>query len=146
MARGPRDRRRAKGRHEDERHEPEHAVREDDERRDRLRSGRPCRLADADHVAADVAGQEIIEEQRDEKRSEERTRAHIHVLGVQEDVPSPDTHQHVDEIDRQRGGQPRQRRLARAGPQPADVDLREEQREQDDAHGELDCDKHVVSR
>ena len=66
--------RRAERGDEHERHQAQAAIDEDDRRRQRLRPGRPGGVADADDVAADIARQEVVEEDRDQARAEQRAR------------------------------------------------------------------------
>ena len=65
-------------------------------------------------------------------------RGDVHVLRVEQQMPAPHAGEHVDDVDAERDGEPGHRRPARARPQAADVDAREEKREQDDADGELE--------
>ena len=104
------------------------------------------RVADPDHVAADVARQEVVEEQRDQQRSEQRAAADVHALRVEQQLPSPGARQHVDHVDGQRHQQPRQRRLACARPQRADVDARKQQPQQADADADLGDQEQVAAR
>ena len=131
---------------QDEPHQSDHAVGEDHDCGARLRSGRARRVANADHVASDVARQKIIEEERDEERAEERPRGNVDLLGIEKQVPSPDASEHVREVHAERGRQPYERRPLRRRPQARRVDLRKEDGEQDDADGHLEREERVVAR
>ena len=127
------------------RQQAEPAVDEDDGRRQRLRSRGLRRVGDADHVAADVAGQEIIEELRDQERLEQPPDGDVDVLRLEENPPPPRRGEDVDEEDDQRDRQPPQRGAARDLPEVADVDAREQQREQHDADGDFCRHQHVTT-
>ena len=78
-----------------------------DRRRQRLRSRRACRVADADDVAADVRGEKVVEERRDEERIEEPPERRRDVLRAEQKVPAPhadDDHQEVEPQRRQEPG------------------------------------------
>src|SRR4029079_7038389 len=121
--------------------EPEHAQTAIDQHhgsRERLGAGRLGRVGDTDHVAADVAGQEIVEERRDEERLREKAERQAHVLRAPQDAPSERARQQHRQVEQQREGEPSERRLPRHAPQARHVDPREEQREQSDADDGLD--------
>ena len=109
--------RRAAGGHQHEAHQAEAAIDEDDGRGERLRAGRPRRVADADDVAADVARQEVVEEERDEVRAGEMVGRDVHILRIEQQLPAPDAGHHGERVDRERDEQPGDRGGARTRPQ-----------------------------
>ena len=120
-------------------HQPdqaEAAIDEDDGGGQRLRAGRARRVADAHHVAADIARQEVVEETRHEVRGDQRSERHGHTLCVEQQPPAPRIGQHVDAVEAEGHEQPGHRRALRAGPELSGVDAREQHGEQRDAdHG-----------
>jgi len=131
--------------HEDERHEPEAPVHQYDRRGQRLRAGGPGGVADADDVAADVARQKIVRERRDQKRPEQPAPGHPHVLCLEQDMPAPCAGDHVQGVERQRHGEPWNRRASRQRPQLPRVDPREEQDQQSQADGNLERQEDVAT-
>ena len=103
------------------------------------------RVADANHVAADIAREEIVEEHRDEDTSRAAIGVDLHVLRAEQHVPTPRARHDVDGVDHERGEEPRQRRRRGDRPQLADIDPREENPEKHDADGELDDDEGVAT-
>ena len=65
--------RRGERRDQDQTHQTEHAIDQHDRGRQRLGPRRPRGIANPNHVAADVARQKVVEEQRDQQRSEQRS-------------------------------------------------------------------------
>src|SRR4029079_7808187 len=121
--------------------EPEHAQAAIDQHhggRERLGACRLGRVGDPDHVAADIAGQEIVEERRDEERLREKAERQAHVLRAQQHAPPQRAGQQHRQVEQQREGEPSERRVPRDAPQARHVDAREEQREQSDADDGLD--------
>ena len=85
---------RAEGRHEDQAHQADAAVDQDDRRRQRLGPGRAGGVPDADHVTADVARQEVVEERRDQVGGEQGPRGARHLLRVEQQPPAPGCDDH----------------------------------------------------
>ena len=123
--------------HQHESEQTESAIDEDNRRRQRFRSGGARRIADPNHVAADVARQEIVEELRDEERAEQPPARDIDLLRLEQNPPAPGRGEHVDQEDPERERQPPERRAPRDLPEMADVDAREQQRQQDHADGDF---------
>ena len=141
----PPDRGRANRRHEHERHQAEHAIHQDDGRRERFRVGDAPRVPDTDDVAADVARQKIVEVGRDQKRAEQRRPGDLDALRLEQEVPAPHRRHRADGVDGQCGEQPRDRRQPGSGPQLRDVDPRKEHDEEDDADRELHRQQDVAA-
>ena len=116
------DRRGAESRHEHQRHQPQKAIDQHDRRRQRFRPRRPRRIGDAHHVAADIARQEIVEEERHEKRRQQRSAPHVNLLRRKQNVPAPRARDHVHDVHRERREEPRHRRVPGVVPQRRHVD------------------------
>ena len=117
-------------RHQRQSEQAEPAVDQHDGGRQRLGAGGLRRVGDPDDVAADVAGQEVVEEGRDEKRLGQEAEGKADVLGAQQHAPAHGAGQHHHQIEPERRHQPGRRRLARDAPQTRDVHPRKQQREQ----------------
>jgi hypothetical protein len=111
----------------------------------RLRLRRPGRIADPDHVAADVARQKIVEERRHQERAQQRSAPDRDLLRVKQQMPAPGTDQQVDRVDAERDDQPEHGRAAHRLPQPRDIDLPEQHHQEDDADRELEDEEEMAS-
>ena len=100
-------------------HEPEKSdtpVEQNHGRRKRFGSRSRRRVSDADDVAADIAGQEIIEERGDEERRCQFPEPEDEPLCSEEHSPAPGARENHRQIKRKRAEQPDRGSFAGDGP------------------------------
>jgi len=112
---------RADGCGKDQPQEPDAAIDQHDRRRQRLRADELRAVPNPDDVAADVRRQEIIEKRRDEVRVRQRPDPRRDVLGVQQDAPAPHADENHAEVQRERCGEPGDRRRPHGVPQACEI-------------------------
>ena len=78
---------------EDEAEQADASIDEHDRRRQRFRTGRRRRIGNPHHIAADIAGQKVVEERGDEERRGQRAEREMDVLSAEKEAPAPGTDQ-----------------------------------------------------